>query len=251
MTTYGLDLRPVALKPLALPAEHGGWCFLVEPVALGLLVAPSWSGALTAVAATFAFLMRHPLRLAWQDARRGRVFARSPYCWTFAALFGIAATVALGGALVTTGAEFLIPLALAIPFGATQLLFDVANRGRDLIAEMSGAAAASSIVAAIAVAGGMSLVPALGLSGIMLTRALPAILYVRTMLRRAPRWPVLAVHGAACVLAALLWSPLVLAGMGILLLRAIAGFTHDPPPAKTIGMQELGFGALVVALAAA
>ena len=32
----------VRVKTVALPNEHGGWGLLLEPVALGLLVVPSW-----------------------------------------------------------------------------------------------------------------------------------------------------------------------------------------------------------------
>ena len=34
----------VRLKTIVLPAEHGGWGLLFEPIALGLLVAPSIAG---------------------------------------------------------------------------------------------------------------------------------------------------------------------------------------------------------------
>jgi hypothetical protein len=43
--------RSVALRPLALPSEHGGWGILLEPIAIGLLVAGSWSGVLVGAAA--------------------------------------------------------------------------------------------------------------------------------------------------------------------------------------------------------
>lgn len=34
----------VRLKSIALPVEHGGWLFVLEPVLLGLLVVPSAGG---------------------------------------------------------------------------------------------------------------------------------------------------------------------------------------------------------------
>src|ERR1044072_2044638 len=38
------------LRPLALPTEHGGWGFLLEPLVLAMIVAPSWIGALICAA---------------------------------------------------------------------------------------------------------------------------------------------------------------------------------------------------------
>src|SRR6185436_9751194 len=37
VTAIPLPPRGVALRPLALPAEHGGWGFVLEPIVLGLL----------------------------------------------------------------------------------------------------------------------------------------------------------------------------------------------------------------------
>ncbi len=57
-------IRRIRLRPIALPAEHGGWGLLFEPIVLGLLLAPSLAGLLLSVAATGAFLARHPFKLA-------------------------------------------------------------------------------------------------------------------------------------------------------------------------------------------
>jgi hypothetical protein len=53
----------VSWRALALPVEHGGWGFVVEPLVLGLVLVPSGAGACLAGAALAAFLVRHPLRL--------------------------------------------------------------------------------------------------------------------------------------------------------------------------------------------
>ena len=82
----------VALKPIVIPNEHGGWGFLLEPVILGLLVAPSWAGVLIAVAAVFGFLTRQPLKFAMQDAMRGKRYPRTRLCWISAASIAVAAT---------------------------------------------------------------------------------------------------------------------------------------------------------------
>lgn len=250
MTTIPLQPRAVALRPLALPAEHGGWGFLLEPIVLALLVAPSWSGVLLGIAALFAFLARHPLKLALQDAVRGKSHPRTPHCWRLAANYLFCATLSLIAAVMMSRADLLIPFALAAPLGLTQLLFDARNRSRELVPELSGAAAMSSVAAAIAIAGSLELWPAFGLAGIVVARSLPAILYVRAMLHRTPAGLVILIHATAPALVALYAAPLAVVAMMILLARAVWGLARPAPPAKTIGWREIVFGAVTVALVA-
>lgn len=251
MTSIALPSRGVSLRPLALPNEHGGWGFLLEPIALGLLVAPSWSGALVALAALFGFLVRHPLKLALQDTLRERSVPRTRWCWLLVVSYLSAATLALAAAVALRDIRILIPLGLVAPMALTQVLYDAHNRSRELFPELSGAAAMSSIAAAVALAGGTRLLPALGLAGIGVARTLPSIVYVRTLLRPASIWPALVLHVLA--FGAVAWltrSPFVMAAMVILLVRSVWGLTHEPPRAKTIGWREIVFGAVTVGLVA-
>lgn len=250
VTTVPLPARTVSLRPLALPAEHGGWGFLFEPMLLGLLVAPSWSGALIGTAALFGFLARHPLKLALQDAVRGRSYPRTPYCRALAAAYLLGGAVSLTAAVMTSGARVLIPLGLVVPLALTQVLYDAHRRERELLPELSGAAAMASIAAAVAIAGGMRIVPAFGLAGIIVARTLPSILYVRAMLGRMLAWPAIALHVTAIPAVALYARPYAIAAMVVLLLRAMWGLSHEAPRAQTIGWREIVFGALTVALAA-
>lgn len=250
VTTVSLPLRTVSLRPLALPAEHGGWGFLFEPMLLGLLVAPSWSGVLVGAAALFAFLARHPLKLALQDVTRGRSYPRTRYCRALAAVYLFGGALSLTSAVMMSGARVLIPLALVVPLALTQVLYDAHRRERELLPELSGAAAMASIAAAVAIAGAMRIVPAFGLAGIIVARTLPSILYVRAMLGRMPAWPSIALHVTAIACVALFAGPYAIAAMVVLLLRATWGLSHEPPRAQTIGWREIVFGALTVALAA-
>jgi len=250
MTTMALPPRSVALRPLALPTEHGGWGFLLEPIVLGLLVAPSWGGALLATAAVFGFLARHPLKLALQDAARGRSYPRTPYCRMLATAYLLAAALALTAAVAVADVRILIPLGLVAPLALTQVLYDAYNRSRELLPEMAGAAAMTSVAAAMAMAGGMRILPALGVAGILVARFLPAIVYVRALLRPVPKWPAVSMHVLAVAAVALYASPLAVLAMIVLLLRAIWGFTHERPRAKTIGWREIVYGAVTVGLVA-
>lgn len=251
MTVVPLQTRPIALRPLALPSEHGGWGFLCEPILLGLLVAPSWSGALIAVAAVFGFLARHPLKLALQDLVRGRSYPRTTYCRALAAGYLFVAAFALASAVAMSGVRILVPLAFAAPLAMAQVVYDAYNRSREMLPEISGAAAMASVASAIAVAGNVETMTAFGLAGILIARFVPAIFYVRALLGRFPARIALALHVVAVVAVAVYAPLLVVGAMIVLLLRAVWGFTHEPPPAKTIGWREIVFGIVTVVLVAA
>jgi hypothetical protein len=247
-------------RSVALPAEHGGWSFLFEPIALGLLLAPSLAGAFLALAVTAAFLLRHPLKLALVDRRRGRRFARTSLAERFVLLYGMIVIVGVGTAYLSAGAEPFIPLLLAAPLIVVQLVYDATNRSRDWLPEIAGPAALAAVAASLAVAGGWPLASALPLWAIMAARAVPAVVYVRARLRLEKgqpfnRTPVFLAHGAAILLVlalagAELAPMLAVVAFTILLLRAIYGLSPrpQPTPAKVIGLQELGFGVVTVIL---
>jgi hypothetical protein len=250
----------IRLKSVALPAEHGGWSFLFEPIALGLLVAPSLAGVFLAVAVTGAFLLRHPLKLALVDRRRGRRFARTALAERFVLLYGVIAIAGVVAAYQAAGAEPFIPLLLAAPLMLVQLVYDATNRSRDWMPEVAGPAALAAVSASLAIAGGWPLATALSLWAIMAARAVPAVVYVRARLRLEKgqpfsRMPVFIAHGAAILVAlglaiAELAPVLVVVTMAILLLRAIYGLAPrpQPTPAKIIGLQELAYGIMTVVL---
>ncbi|MBI4622216.1 MAG: YwiC-like family protein [Verrucomicrobia bacterium] len=62
-------MPPLSWRELVLPKEHGSWAFAFEPIALGLLIAPSAAGGWLAPALASAFFARRPLRTALGDAR--------------------------------------------------------------------------------------------------------------------------------------------------------------------------------------
>jgi hypothetical protein len=163
-------------------------------------------------------------------------------------------------AYLTAGAEPFIPLLLAAPLIAVQLIYDATNRSRDWIPEVAGPAALAAVSASLAIAGGWSLASALPLWGIMAARAVPAVMYVRARLRLEKgqsfnRTPVFIAHVAAILVALALAATdvvpvVVVFALAILLLRAIYGLSPrpQPTPAKIIGLQELGLGIMTVAL---
>jgi len=253
----------VNLKNIALPASHGGWGFLLEPIMLGLWIAPSLAGFWLGIAALGVFLSQQPLRLAVTDRRKKRRYPRSVWAERFSLFYGL---VALGGltlAILSSRHIFWPPLLMAVPPALIQLFYDSQNRGRELIPELFGAAALGAVAAAIALAGGWSMTLALAVWGILLARALVSIVYVRARLRlergiAVSMALVFIIHGlgvlaiAAPAVFNLAPWPAALA-MVILLARAAFGLSPYRKPVKPqlVGFQETGYGLLTVILTGA
>lgn len=229
-----------SFRSLVLPREHGSWSLALEPIALGLLVAPTRAGAWLALAAAAAFLTRRPLKLSLTtpapDPRRPTA-AR----WTFllTALALVALTVAIGAieqqishasAALPGGAEALGaneqqwsgraaaqgtliqlgPLLLAVPFGAAFLWFDLRGEMRETEAELCGSLTFALLPMTFATLAGWSAVPALALAAAMIGRSAPTVLTVRAFLRRvkgqrAAVGPALSAAGGGGAVLVFLW----------------------------------------------
>jgi hypothetical protein len=252
----------VNFKNIALPASHGGWGFLLEPIVLGLWVAPSLAGFWLGVAALGVFLAQQPLKLALTDRRKKRRYPRSVWAERFAALYLAIGAVGLVIALFSAAQPFWLPIVLALPLALVQLYYDAQNRGREFIPELFGAGALSAVASAVALAAGWSIAPALALWAILLARAFGSIAYVRARLRlergqAISKMPVWAAHiaGLAAVMALAVLGPapwLATLALAVLLARAIVGlsaYRRQVVP-KTVGFQEMGYGLLTVALTA-
>jgi hypothetical protein len=247
-------------RSLALPNEHGGWGLLIEPALLGLVLAPSVAGAGVALAALLAFLARHPLRLALSDRLRGRSYPRTALAARIAVAYLAGAAVAFAVAVWRAPLLAFAPLVAAAPLGLVQLVYDARLRSRELLPELLGGVALGAPAPMILLASGWPLLAALSLWGVLAARVLGSVLYVRARLRLARGtpasvFPVLAVHALGLVALSVpaffgfvTWmAPLSLV---LLLGRAAWGLRRGAPaqPPRVIGFQEMGWGALTVAL---
>ena len=251
------------IRPVALPVEHGGWGFLLEPIVLALLVAPSWAGLLLGCAAFLLFLARHPLRLALRDRRSGRRFARTALAERFAAGYVLGTGAAFAWALMISAESFWPPLIVGGGLALVQLFYDVRGEGRAALAEIAGALALGASAPAIALAGGWSAPDAWMLWAIVGLRAVTSIFYVRDRLRLERDRPAQPALTLMLHLLALLFVGLRAAGSQmpwlaaaafvLLLARAAYGLSawRQPAQPKTIGWQEMLYGLLVVLLVAA
>src|ERR1035437_485230 len=101
-----------AAAQLTLPKEHGSWSLALEPVAFGLLVAPSAPGAALALAAVSGFFLRRPMKLALA----GKHDERQPLalvCVMILAVIGMSGLMLAARLGVTGGLRPLVPAVLA------------------------------------------------------------------------------------------------------------------------------------------
>lgn len=249
--------RAVRLRPIAFPSEHGSWGLVAEPLALGLLLAPSLAGASMALGAFATFLARRPLKVAlanWNgpDARRANIAV------AFLLVYGVVAAAGFAAAVYLAGARALAPLLLGSPLVAVFLAYEFRNQSRAWQAELAGVVAFALIAAGIALAAGWPAAPAFALTGALAARAIPSVLYVRSRIRLdrgKPHDSALAVgaHVAALGLVLFLvgkgWLPwLALVPFAVLLARAATGLSarRRPMAVRTIGLTEMGYGILTV-----
>ncbi|MCL1598009.1 MAG: YwiC-like family protein [Actinomycetia bacterium] len=251
----------VKVRSIALPTEHGGWGFTLEPILLGLLVAPSASAWEISAAALGIFLARRPVKILSTDLVRRRWLPRSTAALFFALLYGGIALAGAIGALVTAEGPFWIPVLVAAPFALLALRADAHSKNRALIAELSGSVAMGATVAAIAIAGGWALAPSFGLWLILAARDVAAIALVRGQVRRLHDKPVqaaaiYAIQAAAVATVALAaatgivpWLGVV--AIGIVGIVAVVSLNREPAQAKIIGWTQMGVGLTVVLVTAA
>lgn len=248
------------LRAVGLPSEHGGWGLTLEPVLLGLLVAPSVAGAALGGAAVLAFLARTPLRFVLVDVRRGRRLDRT----VVAARLAAAEVLAIAGltvlATVRAAGPFWAPLLAAVPLVAVEAVFDARSRSRRLAPELAGAVGISAVAAAIALADDTSAPLAWGLSLVLAARVLTAVPATRHQVLRLHGRPddprllwvtdgaALAVAGAAVALD----DRLLAGGLAVAAVVAIQRLTarHPPPRAVVLGLRQLALGLAVVAVTA-
>lgn len=235
-------MSSVALRPLAIPNEHGGWGFLLEPVVLALAVAPSRAGFALGAALIAAFFLRHPLRLAARDFLLRKRYPRTTACTMLALAYGTAALLLFAMAVATSSIAIAIPLLIASPFLALQFFHDVRNHGRELAAELCGAIAAAAGGAACVVAGRGGTSLALLVAILALCRSVPSVLYVRSLLRGSGAVPAIAAHALAVVVVALFAPLLAIAVPLALLARCVAGRFRRGLTARRVGVEEVAWG---------
>lgn len=258
-----LPLSRLRWRGMLIPQEHGSWNLLLEPVALGCLVAPSLPGALLGLSAVALVLARTPLlrilsARSHPSAKPLPLLARSwGYGWLAVALLGLLAAVGM------SGARILVPLVIALPLGVYQLRSQLLRNARTLKAELAGGLALSTSTMMIALAGGASMGTAAVLWVLPALRVLLAILYIRARLRlgRGETTAVDDVLDAHLVVLVVLaglavggWVPALAAGaFAVLGLRALYELVRKQRgiSPRRLGFIEVSLGIVFVVMTAA
>ena len=248
----------VNLKLVALPAEHGGWGFLMVPVLAGLIFAFSVPGLVLSFAALFLFLTHQPLKVALKDSLKGKIYPRTRAAILFAMSYSLLTAVLFLLALrLSPSSDFVKPLMVALPLFAVVLAFDLRSSSREWLPEIMASASFGSVAAAIAILGGANLWLASGIWFLIALHSASAILYVRARLRleRAlsasalPQTCVFVLAFFTCAWMSKNGAINMLPGLAFaaLFVRSMYGLSkfRKVVPAKSVGFQEIGYGLLV------
>ncbi|MGA9449849.1 MAG: YwiC-like family protein [Verrucomicrobiia bacterium] len=238
---------------LILPKEHGSWSLALEPLALGLLVAPSAAGGALAVAALSGFFLRRPLKQVFN----GKSDSRRPLALGCVAGLSALAFAGLSLAVKFDGVMRLWPLLPAALAGMAFLWFDLRNETREGAVEVAGAIAFGILPAAFGALAGWGAMASIALAAVMLARSVPTVLFVRTYLRfnkgrTATGAPALIAAGAGLFLTAWLvftrlapWPAAVFALAMTARTTWLVGW-RPRLAAKTLGIAEATFGTVMI-----
>jgi hypothetical protein len=245
-------------SPIFLPREHGAWSLALEPLALGLLVAPSAAGGALTATALAGFFARRPL----STLLRGETSADRNLTRFTLGLLTLLLIIGLIELKLISGFTAAWPLLLAMPCAGLFIYFDHHHESRAAAAELAGCATFAILPAALASAAGWSAPTAWALAALALARSLPTVLTIRTYLRleknqRAYRSrPLLAGVIALSVITLLAREQLV-PGLAVSFLTLsltrtfwLTSAWRPHLPAKQIGLQEAGLGLLYLGVLA-
>ena len=253
----GREITKSTVRSVVVPTEHGGWGFTLEPVLLGILVAPGWPALGLGAATVATFLTRRPLRMAFADWRHDRQLERTRVAVSSIVALGLIAVAGLVLAATTAQEPFWWPISIAAPLVLIQLRYDLDNRGREILPELTGPVALGAAAPMMMLADGLDWRWAVGAWIVLTARIVPSILLVRVQIRRAKDQSfntapttVAGIGSIAAVWVSALtgWAPWlsVVAAVLIAIWDSIS-MNRPPVPAKTIGWTQMAVG-LVVAI---
>lgn len=256
----GLLRQRSALRAVLVPTEHGGWGLTLEPVLLGLVVAPSWPGVGLGLAAFILFLARTPFKILLVDARRNRRLDRTRLAVRAVGSYALALGACAAVPLLRAPARCWLPLVLVAPLVAVELWFDMRSRSRRLMPELAGAIGIAGVSAMIVLANGTRGRIALLCWVLLAARAVTSIIAVRDQVgglhgrARRPRTVFAGDFSALSLgVVAVAIDPAANAGAvaigGLIVVQRL--LTLRPTPrAVILGLTQTGLGLAVVGVTA-
>jgi hypothetical protein len=243
-------------RGVLLPAEHGSWGMIAEPLLLGLLAAPTPGGVCLAIFSFCGFLLRTPaLRLA-RARRVQHPDPEGPRVKRFALVTGGIGAVFLLTALLLVPPAAFLPFLYAAPLLGWTFWKQDQGHTRTLLPELAAAVALASPAAALILAGGHPPRMAGLLAGLLALKSVTAILFVRCQIRRFlgaehHRDSIILLHAAIPSALLLLGAaPAVVVLFLLLALRAgVLAFLPVKSP-KQVGWTEIAVSLLFVLILA-
>lgn len=255
--------RPMArstLRSVLVPSEHGGWGLTLEPVLLGLLVAPSWAGVCLGICAAILFLARTPFKILLVDLHRNRRLPRTRLAALAVGCYALVFASCVAWPLLRTPAVTWLPLVLVVPLVSTELWYDMRSRGRRLVPELAGAIGIAGIAAMIILADGQPIAIAGACWVLLSARAVTSIVNVRDLvqgLHGRTRHPATVWAGDVIALSlaavAVAFEPAAIAGAvavaSLIIIQRLLRL-RPTPRAVILGLTQTGLGLGVVAVTA-
>ncbi|WP_421119639.1 YwiC-like family protein [Aquihabitans daechungensis] len=252
--------RRSTLRSVLAPTEHGGWGLTLEPVLLGLVVAPSWSGVGLGISATILFLARTPFKILLVDLHRNRRLPRTRMAAGAVGCYALALSGCLAVPLVQAPVATWLPLIVIAPMVGTELWYDMRSRGRRLVPELAGAIGIAGVAAMIVIADARPASVAGACWVLLAARAVTSIINVRDLVqglhgRRRNPASVWAGDIAALSLAAVAVAIEPAATVGAVAIAALIVVQRllrlrRTPRAVILGITQTGLGLVVVAATA-
>ncbi|MCC5845554.1 MAG: YwiC-like family protein [Verrucomicrobia bacterium] len=171
-------------RGVLLPAEHGSWGMIAEPLLLGLLIGPTLGGFCLAVVSFCGFLLRTPALRLLRARRVRHPDPEGQRVRRFVFITGLTGAIFLFIALLWVPPTAFLPFLYAAPLVMWTLWKQDQGHTRTLAPELAAAIALASPTAAIVIAGGHARGLAWLLAGLLALKSVSAILFVRCQIRR-------------------------------------------------------------------
>lgn len=163
----------------AFPKEHGSWGLTYEPLLLAVIVAYSFAGLMTALAAFVIFLSHQPVRILLNKNITGEIKKHALLPLT---VYSITVFLLFYFAFTNGKIENFIPFFAGIFLMLVFLVIETLGYGRNLAAEFIAPSAFGFIALTITLLGEFEFYSALGVLSLIYSRSITTIFYVHEKL---------------------------------------------------------------------
>jgi hypothetical protein len=245
-------------RQIALPIEHGSWGFVLEPLALALIVAYSPAGLFLSISAFFIFLAHQPVRALFNE-KFSHVRLLSGLVLS---LYGIVALASLFASFSRGSSAAFLPFGFAIFLMTAFLITELFKTKQGLWASVIAPVSVDLIAISVILLGNWAITKALLFFVLLLARSVQTTFYIHEKLQKlkGKKYTSLYVHLTGFFFLVFGLSAYALNSFPllpsfailILVLRAARGLSKNAPKTtvRKIGINEFIYGILFVAISA-